>query len=73
MIGQVPGRSTNPPAGKMKDLSVMTTSELHPTKAIHSNTAMATFLQELKKEGKKKRLYKEAYVIRHGMKGTLTS
>lgn len=54
----------------------MTTSELHPTKAIHSNTAMATFLQELKKEGKKKRLYKEAYVtqgIRHGMKGTLTS
>lgn len=68
MIGQVPGRSTNPLAGKMKDLSVMTTSELHPTKAIHGNIPSGT-----KESRKKKRLYKEAYVIRHGMKGTLTS
>lgn len=63
MIGQVPGRSTNPPAGKMKDISVMTTSELHPIKAMHSNTAMTTFLQELKKADRKK-LYKEACVTR---------
>jgi len=43
---------------------------------MRSHTAMATFLQELKKAGRKKRLYEEAYVIqgiRRGMKGTLTS